>query len=289
MEASKPTRFTIYSHTHVTTGRRYVGLTKLTMLKRWNQHLQNAKKKAGKGCTHFWNAIRAYGSGAFSHEVLEVITTSLEDANLAEERWIEKLQTRDPSKGFNLAKGGKHTPHPVRNPWDRPEYRAKATVASRKTWSDPARRSAASVARVGVPLSESHKAAVSESMTGKKHDPAWCSRNAERQRKSHARPEVKAKISRASKAAWEKPEFRQAITSSSSSTAKALWQDRAYRTKCMRHTETHKTCKVHGDVLLKDCYVRRRADKTYYECKRCVLDKQKSAYALRTGDHVAHT
>lgn len=42
------------------------------MMKRWNQHLANATKKRGKGCRHFWNAIRLYGPGAFSHEVLEI-------------------------------------------------------------------------------------------------------------------------------------------------------------------------------------------------------------------------
>ena len=32
------------------------------------------RKKTGKGCTHFWNAIRKYGKDAFTHEVLEVCT-----------------------------------------------------------------------------------------------------------------------------------------------------------------------------------------------------------------------
>jgi group I intron endonuclease len=94
------------------------------MLKRWNQHLQNAKSKRGKGCRLFWNAIRKYGPEAFVHEVLEVCR-DLEVANLAEECWIELFDTRNPEKGFNLAKGGQHVPHPTRNPWDRPEYREK--------------------------------------------------------------------------------------------------------------------------------------------------------------------
>lgn len=118
--------FTIYCHTHIDSGRRYVGLTKKTLLQRWNQHVYSANhRKLGKQ-SHFWSAIVKYGPGAFSHEVLEIVTTSLEGANLAEEKWINEFQTRDPSKGFNLMPGGSHTPHPISNPWDRPEYRAKA-------------------------------------------------------------------------------------------------------------------------------------------------------------------
>lgn len=115
-------------------------------MKRWNQHVQNAKKKVGKGCHHFWNAIRKYGKDAFSHDVLEVCH-DLEVANLAEECWIELFDTRNPEKGFNLAKGGLHVPHPIRkNPWDDPEYRAKCSEASRKRWEDPSLRAAMSAA-----------------------------------------------------------------------------------------------------------------------------------------------
>ena len=106
------TKWTIYCHTHVESGRRYIGLTKKTMLFRWNQHVQNSKRKQGKGCFHFWNAIRKYGPDAFSHEVLEVCT-SIEAANEAEAAWIESFTTRDPQFGFNLAKGGDHKPQVV--------------------------------------------------------------------------------------------------------------------------------------------------------------------------------
>jgi hypothetical protein len=65
----------LLSHAH-----RVWTLTKLTMMKRWNQHVQNAKAKRGKGCAHFWAAIRLYGKDAFSHEVLAICET-LEKAN----------------------------------------------------------------------------------------------------------------------------------------------------------------------------------------------------------------
>lgn len=106
------------------------------MLQRWNQHLANAKAKRGRGCLHFWNAIRAYGKDAFQHEVLEVCH-SLESANAAEEKWILHFDAHNPAKGFNIKRGGGHVPHPVRNPWDRPEYREKSIKAARAKWQDP--------------------------------------------------------------------------------------------------------------------------------------------------------
>jgi hypothetical protein len=117
--------WTVYCHIHITSGRLYVGLTKKTMLQRWNQHVYMSGLVIKKGWSHFANAIRKYGRDAFEHEVLGVYDT-LEAANAAEERWIDQLGTRDPSKGFNLMRGGFHVPHPIRkNPWDRPEYREK--------------------------------------------------------------------------------------------------------------------------------------------------------------------
>ena len=35
------------------------------------------------------------------------------------------FESRDSRFGFNLIKGGAHRPHPVKNPWDRPEFREK--------------------------------------------------------------------------------------------------------------------------------------------------------------------
>jgi len=130
------------------------------MLFRWNQHVRNAMEKRGKGCAHFWAAIRLYGKDAFSHEVLETCGT-LEAANAAEERWIEELGTRDPERGFNLAKGGSHTPHPVRDLWDRPEYRAKQLprllVMSRDPSVHEARRVAGETPEARLRRSETSK------------------------------------------------------------------------------------------------------------------------------------
>jgi hypothetical protein len=116
--------WTIYCHIHRESGRRYIGLTKQTWKQRWKNHVCAARSSKG-GRWHFPNAIRKYGSEAFDHEVLEVCD-SLEEANVAEVRWIRHFDSANPEKGFNLEKGGGHTPHPIRkNPWDRPEFREK--------------------------------------------------------------------------------------------------------------------------------------------------------------------
>ena len=116
--------WTLYCHTHTDSGRRYIGLTFQTMERRWKKHVYAAFRFSNDGRWHFPNAIRKYGSHAFSHEVLAQSRT-LEDANYTEEVLIFQYDTRNPAKGFNIAKGGKHTPHSIRkNPWNDPKYRA---------------------------------------------------------------------------------------------------------------------------------------------------------------------
>ncbi len=115
----------VYCHIHVESGRRYIGLTKKTLLQRWNQHLYKSKRPCK---SHFWNAICKYGRDAFAHEILQDEILSLEEANMREAYWINHFDTRNPEKGFNLMPGGiVHNSATKHNPWDRPEYRAKST------------------------------------------------------------------------------------------------------------------------------------------------------------------
>jgi hypothetical protein len=180
--------FTIYCHTHVATGRRYVGLTKLTVRKRWNQHVYFATKKTGKGCRRFWNAIRKYGKDAFSHEVLERCST-LEVANLAEQCWIELYNSCNPEKGFNIQPGGRWDhPKDPKNPWDNPGFREKVVEARKASWQDPVYRSMMTginreiqsrpevkekigSALRGRPISQERKDHLSSIHKGKKRDP----------------------------------------------------------------------------------------------------------------------
>jgi len=195
--------WTIYCHTHVESGRRYVGLTKYTMMHRWNQHCAQAKSSKG-GRWHFPNAIRKYGKNAFSHEVLE-ICSSIQEANASEERWILHFDTRNTEKGFNLAKGGDHVPHPIRrNPWDDPEFRERAILSSRQTWSDPIRRAKASSTQKAIFSDPAY--AAKKSMQGKKQwsDPESRPRQIEAVKKKASSLEFRSKC----RSLWDDPSFR---------------------------------------------------------------------------------
>jgi len=187
-------RWTVYCHTLISDGRRYIGLTSKTMLARWNGHVNLAKRSNGRR-SHFAAAIRKYGKDAFSHEILEVCE-DLDVANLAEECWIELLDTRNLEKGFNLAKGGKHVPHPKSNPWDRPGFREKVSGSMKKWFQNPNN-------------SASHSATSREVLS---------------------RPEVKKKLSEATSKQFSNPSVRQAM----SETVSSLHRDPGVASRFMR-------------------------------------------------------
>jgi group I intron endonuclease len=240
MGSTKQVRYTIYCHTHVDSERHYVGLTKKTMLQRWNNHVLNAKKKSGRGCTHFWNAIRKYGKDAFSHEVLE-ICTDLDQANLAEEWWIRKLGSRNTQLGFNLKRGGDHTPHPIKNPWDRPgfrekcasnidrfnrechspetyakikvtistpEFKAKHAEKSREALSRPEVKRKMTAALTGRKLSVEHRAKISENQRGRVTSQEIRDKIKQSSKGKVYSPETLEKRAIASKTAWANPAQR---------------------------------------------------------------------------------
>ncbi len=213
-------RWTIYCHTHTESGRRYVGLTRFRWQRRWSQHCSKSIHAINPK-NYFYNAIRKYGKEAFSHEVLE-ICHSLEVANLAEECWIELLDTRNPEKGFNLARGGEHVPHPVKNPFDRPGFReariadlarANATITpqersarAKDLWSDPQFREKVIAANIS-----SH------------NTPEYRENGSRAAKEVKARPGMREKQSSISRAMWT-DEFRVKNAE--------LWKDPDFRARC---------------------------------------------------------
>ncbi len=249
--------WTIYCHTHIDSGRQYVGLTRYTMMHRWNQHCAQARRSKD-GRSHFPNAIRKYGKDAFSHRVLE-ICHDLESANAVEKRWIEELGTRDPDKGFNLMRGGQHTPHPYSSPWDRPGYRAARGIISKSLWEDPTYRGKIQSTRA----------------------------------QTLATAGSREKLSSASKALWEDPDFRERTSDS----IKKKWEDPDYagrvveRSIAARRPSIERTrserlsantveiyvCRHHGPVDLVDCYVqkpRKPGGPPRLSCVRCDKDRR---------------
>lgn len=213
--------WTVYCHIHIESSRRYVGLTKKTWRKRWNRHVFEAKH-VKKGYGYFHNAIRKYGPEAFKHEVLE-ICYDLESANATEQKWIAHFRSNEQEFGFNLSRGGSHIPHPVKNPWDRPEFREKGLAAlaranasltpqqrsqrAKKLWADP-----------------SFSAKVAESSKKAWSDPELKARQSESQKVVKARPDVKKRHRETSKAMWESSEYRAQNAT--------LWDDPEFRERC---------------------------------------------------------
>lgn len=241
--------FTIYCHVHRESGRRYVGQTKKTLLQRWNQHVYTSGQTKKKGWSRFANAIRKYGKDAFDHEVLEVCAT-VEEANLAEEKWISHFDTCNPEKGFNFKRGGDHRPHPVRNPWDRPDYAAanrgknthhlltpgarEAQLASMRSPESRRKRSALtkeSQARPEVVARQRelhddpvYLARISGSLKESLSSPEAKARMSETTKSLHADPAYRDKVSSSVQKAYEDPEVRRKVSESS----RRNWADPAY-------------------------------------------------------------
>lgn len=184
--------WTIYCHTHVESGRRYIGVTARSMERRWSQHVTQSRVTKN-GRWHFPNAIRKYGPQAFSHEVLEVVE-SLEEANLREDFWIERFDTRNPEKGFNLAKGGQHTPHPVQKLGDRPEFIEKCRANSAHLLTTEGRAKS----RAAVQTSE-FRAKIGAIMKEIALRPGVREKRVAASKEVTSRPDVLAKISAAAK------------------------------------------------------------------------------------------
>lgn len=301
------TLWVVYCHTHVETGRRYIGITQKTWQHRWHQHCAQAVRSKGRW-SHFANAIRKYGKSAFAHDVLET-HSSLEEANAAEERLIERFRTRDPNFGFNLMRGGGHVPHPVKNPWLRPEYRAKSVAAAKARWddpeyrlkceavqakrwgdpikraeqsvrskelmSDPAIRLASGKGTRGRHLSEEHRAKIGAA--GRSRDPELIERIAAKLRGRPLTEEHRAKIGVKSAGRSHAPETLAKISVACKGmkpSPSAIANSVASR-KNRARLRTHFHCRSHGPIPLSECY-RRKSGRA--ECIQC---RQKNGEARR--------
>lgn len=91
--------YTVYIHTNKINNKKYVGLTKQNVLKRWEN---------GQGyrfCTLFDKAIKKYGWDNFSHEIVATGLTESQACDL-EKQMIKELKTCNPEYGYNIFEGG---------------------------------------------------------------------------------------------------------------------------------------------------------------------------------------
>lgn len=94
-------KFCVYIHTNLINGKIYVGQTCQNPKVRW------ANGSTYKGSVYFYKAIQKYGWENFDHEVIASKLTQ-DEANHFEELLIEKLDTMNPKKGYNLKSGGEN-------------------------------------------------------------------------------------------------------------------------------------------------------------------------------------
>lgn len=116
--------YSIYLHKNKTNGKCYVGLTKISLQRRW------ANGSGYKRCRLFWRAIEKYGWDGFDHIVLAHAETK-EDAEDLERFYIALFRSNNPEFGYNLNSGGGI------NREISEETRQKLTEIARKRAKDP--------------------------------------------------------------------------------------------------------------------------------------------------------
>lgn len=97
--------YCIYTHTNMTNGKIYVGLTSMIPEERW----RNGKRY--KEGTHFRNAIDKYGWDNFEHKIIKENLTK-DEASYWEQYYISFYNSMDRQYGYNMSSGGEHGGHP---------------------------------------------------------------------------------------------------------------------------------------------------------------------------------
>lgn len=117
----------IYCVTNLENGKRYVGMTTLSVESRWRKHVSCSRESVVKSV--FYRAIKQHGANKFVAEQIDSAET-LEEIQQKERYWIYKLKSLVPD-GYNLIDGGLNG-HAVHE-----QTRIKLSEAMRKRWSDP--------------------------------------------------------------------------------------------------------------------------------------------------------
>ncbi len=126
--------YEIYLHRNTINGKIYVGLSKHGMLKRWKQHIFKAKQRINSN-SYFHSAIIKYGPNVWEHKVLETVN-SLEEAEIAEMKWIQYYASNVKEKGYNLTSGGNVSTGTLNE-----EVRKRIGAKLSRMWACPKRRS----------------------------------------------------------------------------------------------------------------------------------------------------
>jgi len=160
-------RAIIYLVTNRANGKRYVGVTRYALAKRWAEHLYSARTKRTRSWLH--KAIRKYGEQAFDvHQVASCLR--IEDAHAVEREVIQSIAPE-----YNQTSGGEFTAgrkqrapqtgarisEALRGKPKSPEAKAAMSAAKRRYYEqNPDARSGVARARQAIDR-EKQRAAVS--------------------------------------------------------------------------------------------------------------------------------
>ena len=176
----------IYRIDCATSGKAYIGLTKVGAHRRFRDHRYAARTgRAGA----LYAAMRLYGEDAFTLSVLEE-GLAREQACEREIALIAEHCTRAPH-GYNVSSGGEHGAAGVARP---PETRARIAAAVRLVCQDPAVLERKSAAQRGRVFSDETRRKMSEAHMGRKMSPEHIAARSAGQRGKPKSEEWKAKV-----------------------------------------------------------------------------------------------
>lgn len=185
--------YCIYKHTSPS-GKSYIGQT--------NNYKRRCSAHNGpvNGCRIFFNAIKKYGWGNFTHEILEDGLT-LEDANIRESYYISEYNTLSPD-GYNLKDGGNVSTFSQ----ETKELMSKKATG-RKLTGDTKLKIAAQ--KIGIARNESTRKKISESSIGRKSsDDVKIAQSIRMKEKWESNSELRIELSERNKATKRTDETR---------------------------------------------------------------------------------
>lgn len=91
--------YTVYMHTCLENSKKYIGITKTSVKRRWRNGWGYEKQ------TRFFNAIKKYGWDNFNHEII-LCNLTKNEAEMFEVELIKFYKTQNNSLGYNIENGG---------------------------------------------------------------------------------------------------------------------------------------------------------------------------------------
>lgn len=101
-------KYEVYLHTNTINNKIYIGITSRSMDERWNNHVKKSfyENRKNLNTSYFHQSIVKYSADVWSHQLLEIIDGTLQDAKDTETKWIAFYKSNEKNIGYNLTKGG---------------------------------------------------------------------------------------------------------------------------------------------------------------------------------------